>query len=248
MRKTVFAKNGYLYSRLRDITFLRSAWLCMVDLYRMAINPPSAIRKRSDQLFEQRADPWQYTEPLEQRRMDDALALLAAAKRDGRFKRAIEIGCAEAFFTVLLAPLCKSLLAVDISSVALERASSKCRGLCHVRFMRRDVIRDPLAGEFDLVIVMGVLEYYSRPWDVAKAARRMIDLTAPGGYLLVSSTRNDAFSEDSWWRKHLIGGGKWTCAAVARDSRVEIVSTLIGEWWVHSMLRRATSGSHSQQA
>jgi SAM-dependent methyltransferase len=248
MRKSVFATNGYLYRRLRDITFLRSAWLFMVDLYRIALNPPSAIRKRSDKLFEQRADPWQYTKPLERRRMDDALAMLDAAKRDGRFRRAIEIGCAEGFFTALLAPRCESLLALDISSVALERASSRCRGLCHVRFMRRDVMRDPLAGEFDLVIVMGVLEYYSRPWDVAKAARRIIDLTAPGGYLLVSSTRKDAFSEGSWWRKHLIGGGKWTCAAVARDPRVEIVSTLSGELWVHWMLRRSPSGSHWQQA
>ncbi len=109
-------------------------------------------------------------------------------------------------FTEFLAPLCQSLLAVDLSSVALSRAKARCAHLPNVDFAEWDVRRDPLDGAFDLIVATGVLEYIQRPSTLKRVRQKLIDALKPGGYLLLGNTVTDQRIENRWIGKVLIRG------------------------------------------
>jgi SAM-dependent methyltransferase len=110
-----------------------------------------------------------------------------------RFAKALEVGCAEGHFTAQLAPLVRSLLAADISQVALERAAVRCADCRNVSFMRLDLVADALPGTFDLIVCSEVL-YYLDGLDVLElAVRKLAGALEPGGHLLTAhaSVRTD---------------------------------------------------------
>lgn len=69
--------------------------------------------------FYAKADPWGF---VGDKNEEVKYALTLDLCGDGPFDRALEIGCGEGLFTQMLAPRCRSLLAVDISSRAVRRA------------------------------------------------------------------------------------------------------------------------------
>jgi len=71
--------------------------------------------------------PWDYASPREQARFHHAAELLDVVRGNTCFRKALEVGCAEGAFTEFLAPRCESLLAVDVSAAALERALTRRR-------------------------------------------------------------------------------------------------------------------------
>ncbi len=85
-------------------------------------------RHHFETLFSKQQDPWKYTSPYEQTKYEFTLSLLPKT----RINTALEIACAEGHFTGQLAPLVKSLMAVDISMVALERAAESCKEFDHI--------------------------------------------------------------------------------------------------------------------
>ena len=102
-----------------------------------------------------------------------------AAPFDGR-TNALEIGCGEGLFTELLAPRCRSLLAVDISSRAVARARERLRGESGV-VTRWAVLPAAYPDErFDLVVASDVL-YYWRNSDLHSAVRRIEASLVVGG-------------------------------------------------------------------
>jgi SAM-dependent methyltransferase len=98
----------------------------------------------------------------------------------GPFGHALEIGCSEGLFTELLAPRCRSLLAVDISTRAIRRARARLADRPNVTFQVATLPAHYPDGVFDLIVASDVL-YYWRTDDLGKAARRIADSLAPSG-------------------------------------------------------------------
>lgn len=189
--------------------------------------------------FASRTDPWDYlTNPGEHQRHQLALRLLDEARGGRRLERALEIGCAEGVFTELLAPRCASLLAVDYSSVALERARKRLAGSESLMFQRWDLRRDPIPGHFDLIVAMDVLTCIRRPARLRMAYAKLVSGMRPGGLLLAGDFRYDRRFESSWWRKRLLHGGKWVIEALAAHPGLTTVKKAATETHVFALLRK----------
>jgi peptidoglycan/xylan/chitin deacetylase (PgdA/CDA1 family) len=139
-------------------------------------------RSHFETLFAARPDPWRYTSPYEQTKYAQTLALLPP----GWIARALELACAEGHFTVQVAPRVGSLVAADISHIALSRAADRCAGLENVRFARLDLTKDPLPGRFELIVCSEVLYYCVDKVRLRAVARKLADALQPGGYLLTA--------------------------------------------------------------
>lgn len=139
-------------------------------------------RHHFETLFSRKADPWQYTHPYEQKKYEQTLLLL----QNKTFDKALEIACAEGHFTVQLAPRVKALDALDISEVALARAAERCGNFAHIRFERKDLMKDDLPGGYDLIVCSEVLYYAGEKKDLDRVAKKLARALAPGGCLVMA--------------------------------------------------------------
>jgi SAM-dependent methyltransferase len=154
-------------------------------------------------------DPWGYSsKPDERHRYELALAMINDSSR-GDSPRALEVGCSEGMFTAQVAPRCASLLAVDISKVALDRARARCADCDKVEFREWDVRTDPGLGRFELVLCMDVICDIHRPLAQRRALAKVAGSVAPGGRLVVSAVVQDPVIENARWAKWLGRGGFW---------------------------------------
>ena len=119
--------------------------------------PPAASPARSattsdrsyfETLFATQPDPWKYTNSYEQTKYEQTLALLPEAS----IQSALEIACAEGHFTAQLAPRVSTLLAVDISEIALQRTAERCAEFSHIQYQQFDLTKDSLSDTFDLIV------------------------------------------------------------------------------------------------
>jgi len=139
-------------------------------------------RNHFETLFAAQPDPWKYTTPYEQTKYEQTLSLLPEVK----INRALELACAEGHFTIQLASRVESLIAADISEIALRRTAERCTGLDNISFQRLDLTRDPLTGRFDLIVCCEVLYYVGEKEDLRAVATKLADALEPGGYLLMA--------------------------------------------------------------
>jgi len=142
----------------------------------------NSSRNSFEALFVSREDPWSYTSAYEQAKYEQTLALLPATP----MKKVLEIGCAEGHFTVQLAPRVRSLLAIDISRIALERAAERCKKLGNISYKRLDLTKEPLPGHFNLIVCSEVLYYVGSMEVLREVAVKLVDALEPGGYLLMA--------------------------------------------------------------
>ncbi len=129
-------------------------------------------------------DPWQHTSSSQQTKYEQTLNLLPSTP----LARVLELGCGEGHLTVPLAARADSLIATDISQLALSRAAKNCatHRLENVSFQRLDLTLDPLPGSCDLIVCSEVLYYVSGQLALKAVARKLIAALKPGGYLLTS--------------------------------------------------------------
>jgi peptidoglycan/xylan/chitin deacetylase (PgdA/CDA1 family) len=192
-----------------------------------AERPPASTRPSARQdfetLFAANPDPWGYTSRYEQAKYEQTLALLPG----GRIRRALELACAEGHFTVKLAPRADSVVAADVSEIALDRAAERCAGHANVQFRRLDLTRDALPGVFDLIVCSEVL-YYVGGRDALKAvAQKLAGALEPGGYLLTTHANvvvDDPGSTGFDWDVPF--GGKVIGATLARTPSLRLVKEL----------------------
>lgn len=189
-----FRSSG-LWRGLRRVRVLRSSLYFLIELRRTWGRPP-----RVDSDFESGRDPWQYeSNPLELDRFRRQVALLASV--GGSFGRTLEIGCAEGKFTETLAEISRELVVLDVSTLALERAKSRREWGPSVSFALADLREDPIGSGFDLIVVAGVLEYFPRASTLRRVLDKLASSLAPGGYLLLETTRAAEPAEEAfWWR------------------------------------------------
>ncbi len=139
-------------------------------------------REHFETLFSSKADPWKYTSPYEQVKYEQTLSLLPKK----RIEKALELACAEGHFTAQLAPLVEDLIAADISQVALERTAQRCAKFNHIKYQQIDLVKDPLPGQFDLVVCSEVLYYVGSLKNLQAVSQKIADALEPGGYILIA--------------------------------------------------------------
>jgi predicted TPR repeat methyltransferase len=136
-------------------------------------------------LYDGGRDPWQFATSAYER---DKYAATLAAIGPARIGRAWEVGCAIGVFTRALAPLCDSLLAVDVAESALVQARDRCADLPQVDLQQLRIPDEWPDGRFDLIVFSEVL-YYLVPADIRAAAwRSLLSLNAGGRIVLVHWT------------------------------------------------------------
>ena len=102
--------------------------------------------------------------------------------KDGRGRRVLEVGCAIAAPSSLLAERGFEVFASDISSYAISKAKKLSPT---VRFFTFDIQKDiPIGSKFDLILAFELLEHLLEP---EKAVKNMYEKLAHKGYLVCST-------------------------------------------------------------
>jgi 2-polyprenyl-3-methyl-5-hydroxy-6-metoxy-1,4-benzoquinol methylase len=223
---------------LRDVAWLRSSYYLARRLCEAVRDTPARNRVELDRLHATSSDIWGYLTVAKHGR-DRFLresAMLDGVRAGCPFERALEIGCHEGAFTELLAPRCKSVVAVDFSAVVLERARSQCSAR-NVVFEPFELRADPLNETFDLIVITSVLETFRRPRDLRSARDKLVASLRPGGYLLLGNVRGNEIFETARWAQWMVCGGSWISRLFADDPRLDVVAQEIDDLYIDSMFR-----------
>ena len=144
---------------------------------------------------------------------------LLHALGDRPLGRTLELGCSIGVLTAMLAERSTTLVATDISAVALDAASERLEESGHrqVEFRQAELPGGVPKGPFNTVVASEVL-CYLRAWEVVETGGRIVASLAPGGRLLVAHTRG-------YFPKH----------AISADHAVRLVSRAgglrsVGRW------------------
>jgi len=130
-----------------------------------------------DRTHARRADPWRVTTRWYERRKR---ALTVASLPRERYGRVLEVGCSIGVLTGDLAPAADRLLALDVSSVAVQAARERLANLPHVAVEQADAAADYPSGTFDLVVLSEV-GYYLAPEAFGRLVDSIVDGLAEDG-------------------------------------------------------------------
>jgi trans-aconitate methyltransferase len=140
----------------------------------------------SPEFFEQKyrelPDPWDFARSDYERSRYEAII---AALGTRRYERAFEPGCSVGELTWRLAELCGHLDAMDISSIAVERARFRCNKSPNVTFHVGDLLHQIPGGDFDLV-VLSEIGYYFEKSALRELGNMVIKRIRPGGTLFAA--------------------------------------------------------------
>ncbi|KSU69376.1 N-acetylglucosaminyl deacetylase, LmbE family [Pseudarthrobacter enclensis] len=144
-----------------------------------------------DAVHRRAEDPWDYASSwYEQRKRSLTLAVLPRES----YPAGLEVGCSIGMLTAELAARCGSLLALDASGVAVDRAGQRLGHLGHVHVDRMVVPGSWPDGTFDLVVLSEV-GYYLPGDELAALWDRVEATLRPGGTLLLCHWRHPV---DGW--------------------------------------------------
>jgi hypothetical protein len=134
------------------------------------------------------------------------------------------------------------VLAVDFSEIALARARRRCNWSNRVSFSRLNLRADPLPQEFELVVVMDVLNYFTRG-EVRRHIRdKLVASIGEGGYLLVGDGHGDIqvgpLYQNEWWARPIVRGAKWQLETFARHQRLETLGERSNETHRYGLFRK----------
>ncbi len=134
-----------------------------------------------DSLYSADTDPWKFeTSDYEAKKY---AATMAALPQD-RYRSALEIGGSIGVLTEMLATRCDSLLSLDVSEKAQQKAIERCQALSHVRFQIMQVPQAYPDEPFDLTVLSEVGYYWCLD-DLRKAQQLILHHLEPGGHLLL---------------------------------------------------------------
>jgi SAM-dependent methyltransferase len=235
-------KGSALWRALKRVGFLRKGFYLVMELDETVRGPREASLIATDAIFIDNIDPWKYeTDAREHERFSLQTALLDEFRAGELFESGLEIGCAEGFFTEVIAKRCKSLLVLDLSPTALARAQARRPWPSSVRFQSFDLRDAAIPACFDLIVVAGVLEYFTKRKTFINVRSKLSDALQPGGYLLVESTRKSPVVEGAWFGKAMIRG-RWINDFIAKDPSLNTVSEVLTEKFAITLLQKTERG------
>ena len=147
----------------------------------MTSNPASLTSDFFEALYQQNSDPWQFeTSEYEAQKYTATLAALPHPLYQSGF----EIGGSIGILTEQLAHRCRSLLSVDVSTIAQSQAIKRCHHLNNIDFQMMSIPQEFPDKSFDLIVLSEVGYYWCRE-DLEKAQNLMLDRLKPQGHLLL---------------------------------------------------------------
>lgn len=137
-------------------------------------------------------DPWASGDDryrYQQRKYDVIAALLPQGRQ---FGRALDLGTGHGLLARRIAKRADTMLGLDISQNAVDRARQQHAGVANLTFDQGDIRKLPTAmdNQFDLVVIADTLYYLPRPIsdaDLKSVAQRVAALLAPGGICLLAN-------------------------------------------------------------
>lgn len=119
------------------------------------------------------------------------LGALEAALGTGPYRHALEIGASQGEFTARLAPKAARVTALEVSSLAVERARARLAGLGGLDWVCADLRgwEPPEGRRYDLLVVSEVLYYLDKRFARGELERqfgRLAGWLEPGGTLLLA--------------------------------------------------------------
>lgn len=140
----------------------------------------SARAATFDALYSADPDPWRFASSDYERLK--RTATLNALSRN-HYPRALEVGCSIGNLAEMLAARCGSLLAIDVSEVALSEA--QVRGQAgNVTYQRAEIPQDWPRGTYDLIVFSEVL-YFLDAREVRQSAALAASNLSQGGTILL---------------------------------------------------------------
>jgi 2-polyprenyl-3-methyl-5-hydroxy-6-metoxy-1,4-benzoquinol methylase len=142
-----------------------------------------------DELYRANPDPFSAVDPRYRypgRKNATLLSFLPARP----YGHVLDLGCGVGALSRALAPHAETVTGVDISAIAVLRATGLTSAYQNVEFVAGDVSSfDAAQRQYDLIIIADVL-YYAMPLDDRPAleaiARRVASCLAPGGLVLLA--------------------------------------------------------------
>lgn len=133
-----------------------------------------------EKMYREDPDPWDFeTSDYEAAKYRTTLETLP----NSRYRSALEIGGSIGVLTAMLAKKCDSLLSVDVSATAQDKAIARCEDL-PVRFRIAQVPQEFPNESFDLILVSEV-GYYLSWQDLARTQQLILQSLETGGHLLL---------------------------------------------------------------
>ena len=112
-----------------------------------------------DELYKNQNDPWNFRHSeYEHKKYKNSVEALGKQ----RFKIGLELGCSVGVQTKLLAEICQKLVAVDISSVAVDEAKKTCENLTNIDFRVADVSEQFPIDNYDLITLCEIGYYFNK--------------------------------------------------------------------------------------
>ena len=151
----------------------------------MSAADPGSRRRVFDDLHRKTEDPWDFaTSPYE----IDKRAATIAALPDRKFPAILEIGCSTGYLSQALSRKGDHVLALDVSAVAVARATARVGDGLPICFRQAELPEDWPPGAFDLIVFSEVL-YFMTVEEIHRCAELAHNsLTSDGICVLVNWT------------------------------------------------------------
>jgi 2-polyprenyl-3-methyl-5-hydroxy-6-metoxy-1,4-benzoquinol methylase len=107
-------------------------------------------------------------------------------------KKVLEIGCAEGFITERLIAQANTVIACDLSEIAVARAKSYCQDASNATFLAADIRSEIPGNNFDICVASDVLYYLSEN-ENRSLAKRLSDHMTSDGMLLFANEWNQGY-------------------------------------------------------
>ncbi|MCF0059659.1 class I SAM-dependent methyltransferase [Dyadobacter sp. CY356] len=134
-----------------------------------------------NEMYQRNEDPWDFeNSPYEREKYEATLAAIPNTS----YENAFEIGCSNGILSEKLAGLCKNLLAVDASKIAIQNAEKRLADYPAVEVREMTIPNDFPDQKFDLILFSEVGYFLSRE-DLETAKDKMIHALTPKGHLLM---------------------------------------------------------------
>jgi SAM-dependent methyltransferase len=139
--------------------------------------PPSYF----EALYQADPDPWKFaTSEYEAQKYAATIAALPKP----HYRSALEIGGSIGVLTRKLAQYCDSVLSIDVSKTAQDRAIEFCKQFPQIHFQLMNFPHQSPKEKFDLILVSEVGYYWCHK-DLEIAQQRIFDMLEPKGNLLL---------------------------------------------------------------
>ncbi len=179
-------------------------------------------------------DPWASGRPQYQyqRRKYDALVRMLPERS---YRRALDLGCGLGLFTDRLARCAQQVVGIDISAVAIARATERTHALKNVQMRQGDIMAldAEFDGQFDLVVVADTIYYLPPPiqdTSLKTLVATIAQLLTPDGVLLVVNHYFPMFDQQTRLTRRIHRAFQWSPALtlLAEHRRAFFLASLLG--------------------